>query len=187
VSRVGLPSSELAHQADVPVMTVCYYERIELLRAPDRQDNGYRSTTSQRAEHTRPSDGDKRMGSRWTQVPKLIELQPSGRCGPVQEQIREFLAEGVVEVRGQRKEKSAFRAQLKGYGPHRQDGTGDRFCKLDCERVHSDEAIRLAVCERFPDVAREARSAARWSCTTRRRVAPIRNCLVNSWHKRRTR
>jgi MerR family transcriptional regulator, copper efflux regulator len=156
LSIMGMRISELAEQADIPVSTVRYYERIGLLRPPERQGNGYRRYDESDAEQLAFIGRAKRMGIPLVQVSELIGLWSSGGCRPMQEQIRAFLTGRVAEVRAQRTELAAFAHQLEAL-LGRIDGTGDedRLCQLDCECVHLDDVDPLAGCERFPAVARE--------------------------------
>jgi MerR family copper efflux transcriptional regulator len=154
---MALRISELADSAGVPVSTVRYYERIGLLRPPARQNNGYRVYDDSAEEHLAFIGRAKRMGIPLEQVSELLELWATGGCRAMQEQIREFVAGRVGEVRTQRKELAAFGQELEGLLARIQGAAGeDRLCELDCDCLRLEEADPLAGCARFPSVAQEA-------------------------------
>jgi DNA-binding transcriptional MerR regulator len=149
--------SELAEQAQVPVSTVRYYERIGLLRPPERLGNGYRVYDEAAAEHLAFIGRAKRMGMPLEYVSELIELWTTGGCRPMQERIRGFLARRLSEVRAQRSDLAAFERQLQGLSA-RIDAIDrdDAICALDCECVHLEVTDGAADgCARFPAASRD--------------------------------
>lgn len=156
VRVVSLRISQLAQLAEVPVSTVRYYERIGLLPQPGRSPNGYRVYDESAVEHLAFISRAKHMGVPLEQVTELIDLWSTGGCRPLQERIRSFLTEKIVEVRSQRAELTQFERQLDDLlgRLHRAVGSPG-LCDLDCVCVHLDvNEVDGSTCARFPAVSR---------------------------------
>jgi DNA-binding transcriptional MerR regulator len=104
--------SELAERSGVPSSTLRYYERIGLVRPAGRADNGYRVYDDAALERLAFIGRAKRLGMRLDEVAALVEAWLAGDCGPVQEQLRGFVAGRLAELRGHIAEDVAFEAQL---------------------------------------------------------------------------
>jgi MerR family copper efflux transcriptional regulator len=149
----ALRISELAERAQVPVSTVRYYERIGLLRPPERFDNGYRRYNEAAVEQLVFIGRAKKMGVPLDQVSELLEVWSNGGCQPLQDRIRAFLAGRIAEVRLQQVDLGAFERQLQGLFDRiddrdrieGRDGTLG-MCELDCECVHLPEPMPPAGC-----------------------------------------
>jgi DNA-binding transcriptional MerR regulator len=152
----SLRISELAELAEVPVSTLRYYERIGLLPAPRRLQNGYRVYDEAAIEQLAFISRAKRMGVPLEQVSELIELWSTGGCRPFQERISSFLVEKVTEVRTQRRELADFERQLEGLlGRLDSSVSSPGLCDLDCACVHLDDGEEaVSTCSRFPTVSR---------------------------------
>jgi MerR family copper efflux transcriptional regulator len=143
----SLRISELAELAEVPVSTLRYYERIGLLPAPRRLQNGYRVYDEAAIEQLAFISRAKRMGVPLEQVSELIELWSTGGCRPFQERISSFLVEKVTEVRTQRRELADFERQLEGLlGRLDSSVSSPGLCDrgdLSCTLEQDDQAERI--------------------------------------------
>jgi DNA-binding transcriptional MerR regulator len=107
-----LQISELAAAAGVPTSTLRYYERIGLVRPLRRSAAGYRLYDEDAVERVAFIGRAKRLGMTLDDVATLIDAWFAGECGPLQDQLRGFVAGRIVDVRRQIADESAFERQL---------------------------------------------------------------------------
>ena len=176
----ALRISELAQLAAMPVSTLRYYERIGLLPAPDRSQNGYRVYDESAIEHLAFIGRAKRMGVPLDEVSELIELWSTGGCRPLQERIRSFLTEKITAVRAQRLELAEFERQLEGLVGRLDTSAGSSgLCDLDCSCVHLDsDDDTITTCARFPTMSRGETSCALEEDARAERVAEWRDLIA---------
>ncbi|HZD54168.1 MAG TPA: MerR family DNA-binding transcriptional regulator [Woeseiaceae bacterium] len=93
---------ELAARCGCPVETIRYYEKVGLLPAPRRAENGYRQYGDNHRKWLQFTLRSRALGFTQRQVKRLaaIASQPQPPC----EEICELLADHVIEVRAKIRE-----------------------------------------------------------------------------------
>lgn len=106
--RIG----ELAARADTSADTVRYYERLGLLGAPSRAQNGYRLYHEAELGRLQFIRRAKRLGLSLDEIRGLLGLAEGGECRPLRQQVAELLRRKIEECEGQLAELAAFKASL---------------------------------------------------------------------------
>lgn len=106
--RVG----EVAARAGTTADTVRYYERLGLLRAPERSAGGYRlygETELRRLQFVRRA---KIMGLRLEEIGSLLALAEEGECRPLRSHVAELLRRKIDDCEAKLAEINAFKRSL---------------------------------------------------------------------------
>ncbi len=106
--RIG----ELAERARTSTDTVRYYERLGLLGAPHRAENGYRLYTDTDLGRLQFIRRAKRLGLSLEEIRGLLGIAEEGACGPLRHQVAELLARKIKACEAQLAELAAFKANL---------------------------------------------------------------------------
>lgn len=106
--RIG----EVARQAGVSMDTIRYYERLGLLPAPARTDNGYRLYGQEDLGRLLFIRRAKRLGLSLDEIRGLLGVAAEGECRPVRRQVAELLREKLKECDRELTELSAFKESL---------------------------------------------------------------------------
>jgi len=104
--------SELAGRAGVSTSAVRYYERIGLLPAPTRTDNGYRDYNDTSVVRLVFVTQGKRIGLTLEQIIDLLPIWDGVNCPETHDQISRLVESKRVEVLERMQELQAFADQL---------------------------------------------------------------------------
>ncbi len=109
--------SELAEANQVSTDTVRYYEKMGLLQAATRQDNGYRSYTAAHAETLRFVRGAQALGFSLTEIRAILPQLAQGRFGrsAIEQQLKAKMAQidaHMAQLQTLKKELNATYASL---------------------------------------------------------------------------
>lgn len=101
---------DIANQANMPVETIRYYEKIGLLPAPDRSGNGYRSFSQAHLDRLRFIKRCRNLDMAQDEIRELIRLteQPDADCRDVDA----LLARHLVHVRERLQELTSLEQTL---------------------------------------------------------------------------
>lgn len=102
--------SMLAESLGLRADTLRYYERVGLLRPPERTAAGYRIYDEVAAERLRFIKGAQRMGLRLGDIKELLEVRDKGRCPCGHTEM--LVNRRLVEVRAEIEQLEAVRRQL---------------------------------------------------------------------------
>jgi DNA-binding transcriptional MerR regulator len=104
--------SQLAEQADVPVSTVRYYERIGLLGSPSRSAAGYRDYDDEASTRLLFITRSRRLGLTCDQVAELLPVWAGVDCVSAHARVSQLIDDKHVEISARIAELSAFATQL---------------------------------------------------------------------------
>src|SRR5688500_10403511 len=85
--RRGLRIGELAERADTSTDTIRYYERMGLLKPPERTASGYRLYGDEDVGRLQFIRRAKRLGFSLRDIRGLVETAEEGQCGPLRRQV----------------------------------------------------------------------------------------------------
>ena len=143
--RIG----ELAKRTGCHLETIRYYERIGLLREPERSLSGYRQYTLADVERLNFIVGSRSLGFHLDEVRSLLRLASESTlpCADVDAIAREHLA----QVKDKQRELAALASELQGM--IKACGQGTRaHCTILRSLSHRSHAGRKRLSERpFPD------------------------------------
>jgi DNA-binding transcriptional MerR regulator len=108
--RIGI----LAHRLGISPHAIRFYERRELLPAPERGSNRYREYTEADAERLRLLIGMRQLDIPLEQAAELATMCAAGRCDEVSEELRTLLADKRQEL-ARRMEEMRFLDQRMGH------------------------------------------------------------------------
>jgi len=104
--------SELAVRAGVPVSTVRYYERIGLLRTPERTDSGYRDYDEDSATQLLFVSRARGLGIACEQIAELLPAWRGSDCVSARDRIVNLIDGKQAEIAARIEELTAFASQL---------------------------------------------------------------------------
>lgn len=110
--RRGLRIGELAERADTSTDTIRYYERMGLLKPPERTASGYRLYGDEDVGRLQFIRRAKRLGFSLRDIRGLVETAEEGQCGPLRRQVVDLIALKIVECETQLAELAAFKSTL---------------------------------------------------------------------------
>jgi DNA-binding transcriptional MerR regulator len=90
--------SELAARSGVPSTTLRYYEQVGLMPAAARSSGGYRVYDERAVSRLRFISRTKALGLALEDIRELVAVWDDDRCGPVQDRLRELLADRQRDV-----------------------------------------------------------------------------------------
>src|SRR4051794_19833384 len=123
---------ELAERSGFSPPTLRYYEEIGLLPAVARTPAGYRTYDEATVERLAFIARAKQLGCTLEEVAELTTAWEGGRCGPVQDRLRDLVAAKVAAAQGQIVELMTLAGELQraaaALEQHRPDGPCDDRC-----------------------------------------------------------
>ena len=128
----GLKIKQVADAAGLTTATLRYYEQIGLLPTAERTPAGYRVYDERTLDRLAFIARAKQLGCTLEEITDLVAVWDGGRCGPVQDQLRDLVAGKIDAAQQQIAELMAFTADLQHaaatLGQHRPEGP----CNDDC-------------------------------------------------------
>lgn len=135
--------ADVARSAGITTSAVRYYERVGVLPAPDRADNGYRRYDDRTVERLQFVGRAKQLGCSLDEIVGLVAAWDGGECGPVQDRLRVLVAAKTEAARTEIVELTALVEQLGAAAAtlerHRPAGPCDDDC--GCVSSGPDEAV----------------------------------------------
>jgi MerR family transcriptional regulator, copper efflux regulator len=143
----GLKIKEVADASGFTAATLRYYEQIGLLPAATRTPAGYRLYDQRILERLAFIGRAKQLGCTLDEITGLTVAWDGGRCGPIQDQLRELVARHIATSQHQLAELMTFISELQhaagALERHRPDGPCDAEC--GCVTDFSDNNGRVDV------------------------------------------
>jgi DNA-binding transcriptional MerR regulator len=138
----SLRIAEVADRVGISTATVRYYERIGVLPAPERADNGYRVYDDRTVERLEFVVRAKQLGCTLEEITDLVTAWDGGECGPIQDRLRVLVADKLAAAQTEVVELVALTADLRraaaSLEQHRPTGRCDDRC--GCITDTSDSA-----------------------------------------------
>ncbi len=128
----GLQIKAVAEASGFTAATLRYYEQIGLLPETARTPAGYRVYDQRTLSRLAFIARAKQLGCSLEEITGLIAAWDGGRCGPIQDQLRQLVAGKIAAAQRQIAELVAFAAELQQAATalerHRPDGACDTNC-----------------------------------------------------------
>ena len=141
----GLKIKDVADASGFTANTLRYYEQIGLLPEPARTPAGYRVYDQRTLDRLAFISRAKQLGCTLEEITGLTTAWDGGQCGPIQDHLRELVANKVTAAQQQLAELMTFTSELQHAATalerHRPDGPCDAECGCITD---SDEATKTA-------------------------------------------
>lgn len=128
----GYKIKQLAERSGFTPTALRYYEDIGLLPAAQRTPGGYRVYDERAVERLAFIARAKQLGCTLDEITDLTTAWEGGSCGPIQDRLREAVADKLARSRAQISELAVFAADLEraamALERHRPDGPCDDAC-----------------------------------------------------------
>ena len=128
----GLKIKDVAAATGFTTATLRYYEQIGLLPEASRTPSGYRTYDQSTIGRLAFIARAKQLGCTLEEITGLTTAWEGGKCGPVQDQLRELVATKIRAAQNQLGELAAFTGDLQQAAAalerHRPDGSCDSEC-----------------------------------------------------------
>ena len=128
----GLRIKEVADASGFTTATLRYYEQIGLLPEATRTPAGYRLYDQRTLDRLAFIARAKQLGCSLDEITGLTAAWDGGECGPVQDQLRQLVADKIDAAHSQIAELVTFAAELQQAAAalerHRPDGACDDEC-----------------------------------------------------------
>lgn len=128
----GYRIKELAERSGFTSTALRYYEEIGLLPKAERTPAGYRVYDDRALERLAFISRAKQLGCTLEEITDLTTAWEGGRCGPIQDRLRQVVADKIAESQAQIAELIALSADLQraavALERHRPDGPCDEGC-----------------------------------------------------------
>jgi DNA-binding transcriptional MerR regulator len=138
----GLRIKEVADVSGFTAATLRYYEQIGLLPEAPRTPAGYRMYDQRTLDRLAFIARAKHLGCSLEEIAGLTTAWDGGRCGPIQDQLRQLVAGKITAAQHQIAELVTFSAELQQAAAalerHRPDGA----CDGDCGCVRGPDDAR---------------------------------------------
>lgn len=129
---IGLRIKQVADATGLTTATVRYYEQIGLLPEATRTAAGYRTYDQRTLDRLAFISRAKQLGCTLDEIAGLSTAWDGGRCGPIQDQLRELVAAKIAQAQRQIGDLMTFVAELQQAAAvlerHRPDGACDAEC-----------------------------------------------------------
>jgi DNA-binding transcriptional MerR regulator len=129
---IGLKIKEIADASGFSANTLRYYEQIGLLPEPARTAAGYRLYDQCTLDRLAFIARAKQLGCTLEEIAGLTTAWDGGRCGPIQDQLRQLVADKISAAQHQLAECMTFTSELQRAATalerHRPDGPCDGEC-----------------------------------------------------------
>jgi DNA-binding transcriptional MerR regulator len=143
----GLRIADVARRSGFTPATLRYYEEIGLLPAPVRTAGGYRSYDDTALAHLAFIARAKELGCTLDEISELSIAWDGGRCGPVQDRLRELVAAKLTDARTRIAELVTLTAELQQAASalerHRPEGACDDQCGCTSNPAATVTAVSL--------------------------------------------
>lgn len=145
----SLRIAEVADRVGISTATIRYYERIGVLPAPERADNGYRVYDDRTVERLEFVARAKQLGCTLDEITDLVTAWDGGECGPIQERLRTLVADKLAAAQAEVVELVALTADLRRAAAalehHRPLGRCDDQCGCitDTTAIKHDAGVEL--------------------------------------------
>lgn len=128
----GLKIKEVADASGFTPATLRYYEEIGLLPAASRTPAGYRLYDQRTLDRLGFITRAKQLGCTLEEITGLTTAWDGGKCGPVQDQLRQLVASKIAASQSQLVELMTFTSELQQAAValelHRPEGSCDSQC-----------------------------------------------------------
>ena len=129
---IGLKIREVAQVSGFSAATLRYYEEIGLLPVASRTPAGYRMYDQRTLKRLEFIARAKQLGCTLDEIGGLSSAWDGGRCGPVQDQLRQLVASKIAASQSQLVELLTFTSELQQAAValelHRPEGACDAQC-----------------------------------------------------------
>ncbi len=140
----GLKIKQVADATGFTTATLRYYEQIGLLPEATRTPAGYRLYDQRTVDRLAFISRAKQLGCSLEEIAGLTTAWDGGKCGPIQDQLRELVAGKIDAARHQIAELMTFAAELQQAATalerHRPEGA----CDADCGCITDPDATPAA-------------------------------------------
>ena len=127
-----LKIKDVAAASGFSANTLRYYEQIGLLPAPARTASGYRIYDERTLDRLAFIARAKHLGCTLEEIAGLTTAWDGGQCGPIQDQLRQLVADKIAAAQQQLGELMTFTSELQHAAAslerHRPDGPCDIQC-----------------------------------------------------------
>ena len=141
----GLKIKDVEAATGFTTATLRYYEQIGLLPEASRTPSGYRTYDERTIARLAFIARAKQLGCTLEEITGLTTAWDGGRCGPVQDQLRELVASKIMAAQNQLGELATFTRDLQHAAAalerHRPDGS----CDSECGCVSDPDDTRTTV------------------------------------------
>lgn len=124
--------AEVAAQTGFSPATLRYYEQLDLVPAPQRTAAGYRAYDESVLGRLALIARAKALGCTLDEIATLLPAWDGGRCGPVQERLRELVGVKLGDAEARVADIASFTADLRqalaGLGLQAAEGPCDSYC-----------------------------------------------------------
>ena len=145
----GLKIGEVADVSGFSTATLRYYEEIGLLPEASRTPAGYRTYDQHTLDRLGFIARAKQLGCTLEEIAGLTTAWDGGRCGPVQDQLRQLVASKIVASQSQLVELMTFTSELQQAAAalelHRPVGACDAQCGCVSEPDDGAPAVGVAM------------------------------------------
>ena len=128
----GLKIKDVAAATGFTTATLRYYEQIGLLPEASRTPSGYRTYDQSTIARLTFIARAKQLGCTLEEITGLTTAWDGGKCGPVQDQLRELVANKIMAAQNQLGELATFTSDLQHAAAalerHRPEGSCDSEC-----------------------------------------------------------
>ena len=142
----GLKIKDVAAASGFTAATLRYYEQIGLLPKSTRTPAGYRTYDQRTVERLAFIARAKQLGCTLEEITELTTAWDGGRCGPIQDRLRQLVATKIADAQSQIAELLILTSELQTAAAalerHRPDGACDDNC--GCISDNNDDATIAA-------------------------------------------
>jgi len=128
----GLKIKDVAEASGFSANTLRYYEQIGLLPESERTPSGYRVYDQRTLDRLAFISRAKQLGCTLEEITGLTTAWDGGKCGPVQDQLRQLVADKITAAQQQLADLMTFTSELQHAATslerHRPDGPCDDEC-----------------------------------------------------------
>lgn len=182
-----LKIKQIAEASGFTAATLRYYEQIGLLPEASRTPGGYRMYDQRTLDRLAFIARAKQLGCSLDEITGLTTAWDGGRCGPVQDQLRELVSGKIAAAHDQIAELITFAAELQQAATalerHRPDGACDSDCGCVSDPGESERAVasvRAVVLTAKPAAAGEPAIACTLSAgSVKGRIAEWQSLLAH--------
>lgn len=128
----GWKIKDVADASGFSANTLRYYEQIGLMPEPARTPAGYRMYDQHTLDRLAFIARAKQLGCTLEEITGLATAWDGGRCGPIQDRLRQLVADKITTAHGQLADLLTFTSELQRAATalerHRPDGPCDAEC-----------------------------------------------------------
>jgi MerR family transcriptional regulator, copper efflux regulator len=154
---VDLKIKDVADASGFTTATLRYYEKIGLLPVASRTAAGYRLYDERALDRLAFIARAKQLGCTLEEITGLTAAWDGGRCGPVQDQLRNLVAGKITAAEERLAELTKFMSELRhaavALERHRPDGACDSRCGCVPDPVEGERTTSTKVLDGGPAIA----------------------------------